>query len=140
MADASGDAVPIVGGEATVSDSEAVASTSALSLICALKLKLPAAEGAPAIAPEAPPSVKPGGSAPPETDQTYGCVPPVPVKVCEYGFPILPAGREVELVMVSWGAIVNINGAVAVTFAASVKSTEKPKAPAPAGSPISVPE
>ncbi len=69
-ADASGDAVPMAGGETTTSDSCAVASTPALSLICALKLKLPAAEGVPVMTPEEPLSVKPGASEPPETDQT----------------------------------------------------------------------
>lgn len=51
------------------------------SITFAVKSKDPAAVGDPEIAP-APDSVSPGGSAPAETDQVYGGVPPPVVSVC----------------------------------------------------------
>ena len=45
--------------------------------------KLPAAVGVPVSTPVGASRIRPGGSDPAETDQVYGCVPPLADRVCE---------------------------------------------------------
>jgi hypothetical protein len=58
-----------------------VALAPELSVTCAVKVDVPAAEGIPVMLPPAL-SNRPAGSAPAVTAQLYGDVPPVAAKVC----------------------------------------------------------
>ncbi len=64
------------------------------SVTSAVKLNDPAVVGVPEIVPLAAARVRPAGSAPSLTFQSYGAVPPVTVKVAEYAFWSIPAGKE----------------------------------------------
>src|SRR5262249_58564636 len=55
---------------------------------------VPAAVGVPTILPVALLSDSPVGSNPLVIDHVYGCVPPVPVNVAEYGVPVVPLGND----------------------------------------------
>jgi hypothetical protein len=80
---------------AMLSDCVAVSAAGVLeSVTMAVKLNDPAVVGVPEIVPLAVASVRPAGSVPALTLQLYGAVPPVAVKVREYGFWAVPPGKE----------------------------------------------
>jgi hypothetical protein len=63
-----------------------------------VKLEVPAAVGVPLRTPAAD-RLRPAGSAPAETDQLYGVVPPVAASDWLYDAPIVPAGSEVVVIV-----------------------------------------
>jgi hypothetical protein len=65
-----------------------------LSVAAMLRLNDPELVGVPERVPVVASSVRPAGSLPDPTLQEYGAVPPVAVKVTEYGDSTAPAGRE----------------------------------------------
>ncbi len=96
----------------------------ALSFRVTLKVKgLPSAlVGVPLIAPVDAFSIKPGGSPPALTDQLlYGGVPPLAVKVAEYGVPTMPDGGFP--VMVSCGAAIVMENGCGVEVAPRLSFT-----------------
>ena len=93
--------------------------------------------GVPVIAPVLPFRLSPGGRAPTAILQVYGNVPPVAVRVAEYGSPRIPTGSEV--VVIETVIIVIVNCALAVSIAASVTCTVKDETPAVVGVPVIAP-
>jgi hypothetical protein len=78
------------------------------SVTWALKLKVPAAVGVPAIAPLSGLSVRPGGRDPLAINQAYGVVPPLAVNVAEHATLTVPAARDVVVMVIgrAWTASV----------------------------------
>ena len=66
-----------------------------MSATFTVKLAVPLAVGVPLICPVEAVNVSPGGKLPLVIDQEYGAVPPVALKVAEYGKPATPLGKEV---------------------------------------------
>jgi hypothetical protein len=77
-------------------------------------VNIPDVVGVPPITPVAEFNVKPGGSEPVFTDQVYGSVPPVAVKVAEYGTFTVPSGSET--VVICGGAGKMVIGRVAIAI------------------------
>ena len=69
-------------GGATTIESDLVA-VCVPSFTCAVKLKVPAVVGVPAMAPLDAFNEKPGGKLPDASDHVYGVVPPVAASICE---------------------------------------------------------
>jgi hypothetical protein len=83
-----------------------------------VKVEVPAVVGVPLIAPPVD-RERPAGRGPEETDQLYGCVPPVAASVLLYAVPTVPAGK---------GLAVEIVGAAA---ALTVRLTDRVEFPVP---------
>src|SRR5262245_11166559 len=74
-----------------------------LSVTRIVKLNEPSAVGVPlSIPPDE--TVSPCGNEPEDSDQVYGAIPPVAVKVCEYAAPTLAVG-SVDTVVIDTGVI-----------------------------------
>lgn len=115
----------------------AVAYSQFASYTCAVNCRSPTVVGVPVIAPVLPFRLSPGGRAPTVILQAYGNVPPVAVRVAEYGSLLIPTGSEV--VVIETVVIVIVNDALAVSIAASVTCTVKDESPAVVGVPVIAP-
>ena len=113
--------VPAGSGDDVVIDSAAGSTVTANAFVAVpppltwtVKLETPAAVGVPLKTP-AEDSVSPAGSAPENTDQLYGVVPPVAANVWLYALPTVPAGSGDDVVIDSAaGSTVTENAFVAV--------------------------
>ncbi len=130
-----GKVVVVITGAALIVISKALLLVApAKSVTRAVKLEVPAVVGVPEISPVAALSVNPAGSEPVLLDHVYGGVPPVAVKVCEYGMPIVSAGRE-AVVTVRAGLIDMVNAWLAVARVLSRTVTVNPVMPRVVGVP-----
>jgi hypothetical protein len=102
-----------------------------------VKVELPAVVGVPDSTP-AELSVRPAGREPEFTDQVYGVVPPVAVRVTEYGTPTVPAGGA-EKFVVTPVPMVSVVASVAICPRASVTLAVKLNVPVAVGVPVSTP-
>jgi hypothetical protein len=85
-------------------------------------------------------SAKPAGKDDPEaSNQLYGATPPVAIKVCEYGAPLVASGNGDVVVMASTALMVIDRAAEAVCEPLSTTRTVKFEVPAVDGVPLIVP-
>lgn len=84
-----------------------------------------AAVGVPPITPVAEFSERPAGNAPEVTCQLRAPSPPLAASVSEYAVPVEPPGSE-SVVMVNFGAMVNVRLAAALCCGVLVSVTLKP--------------
>ena len=112
-----------------------------LSVTRTVKFDVPAAVGVPEIVP-VPLNVRPLGSVPLSSDQTYGEVPPVAARLCEYAVCTVPAGSVAVVTESAAGLITMVSALSAVTGVGvelSVTRTVKFDVPAAVGVPEIVP-
>jgi hypothetical protein len=105
-----------------------------------VKVEVPAVVGVPLIAPPVD-RESPAGRDPEETDQLYGCVPPVAASVLLYAVPTVPAvsGLAVEIVGAAAALIVKENDFVDEALFPPVTRTVKVEVPAVVGVPLIAP-
>ncbi len=119
------------GADATAMESALVAACEAASVARTVKLNVPDWLGVPESAPLVA-SVTPGGSAPEETLNLYGVVPPEALTIAEYALPTVPE-PTLDVMMVSGagaGDATAIDSVlVAVCEAASATRTVKVDVP-----------
>ena len=106
-----------------------------LSVIAAVNVNVPGAEGVPEMPPVGGFKLRPGGKAPALMDQVYGAFALDARSVCEYGTPRDPPGSRGAVVTVNDETIVMLICRVAVTDPASVTCAVKLNVPATAGVP-----
>jgi hypothetical protein len=101
--DGSGEVVVIVGGIVVLRLKAFSAIRWPVSVTRIVKLNEPSAVGVP-VSPPPDERLNPCGKEDPgASDQVYGGVPPVAVKVCEYAVPTIPDGSVAEVVIDSGG-------------------------------------
>ena len=113
----------------------------ALSVTRTVKFDVPAAVGVPEIVP-VPLNVRPLGSVPLSSDQTYGEVPPEAARLCEYAVCTVPAGSVAVVTESAPGLMTMVSALSAVTGVGvelSVTRTVKFDVPAAVGVPETVP-
>ena len=90
-----------------------------------VKEKAPSCVGIPAIRPVEASKPRSGGSDPSRSDQVYGGVPPDASSRRLYGWPILPSGRLVVVIVNTGCSIEALTIAIAVCCCTSVESTTR---------------
>ena len=136
--------VPVGSGDDVVIDSAAGSTVTENAFVAVppplawtVKFETPAADGVPLKTP-AEESVSPAGSAPDNTDQPYGVVPPVAANVWLYALPTVPVGSGDDVVIDSAaGSTVTENAFVAVP--PPLAWTVKFETPAADGVPLKTP-
>ena len=90
-----------------------------------VKEKVPSCAGIPAIRPVETSKPRLGGSDPSTSDQVYGGVPPDAPSCRLYGWPILPSGKLVVVIVNTGCSIEALTLAVAVCSCRSVESATR---------------